>query len=244
MHSTEDMPTVDHAGDIEMLERLFNAYDSWTGQYQFACHQGCVACCTQSVTMTTLEGERIIEYLRENGQLDGLGPLLAAGRPTRRPVQTTNQFAADCLAQEEPLPEEGEWDFTPCIFLERKLCTIYPVRPFGCRSFSSTVDCDAHGCAEVAPVVITVNTVVLQIIEHLNSWGGFWGNMMDILSYLLAGKERALEAHLLPAQPNPGFLIPQEEMQEVAAFFARINGPNMQGENLAGVLRESVRSAE
>jgi len=174
MHSTDETSTADRAIDTEMLETLYKAYDSWTGQYQFACRQGCAACCTQSVTMTSLEGERIIEYLRENGQFDNLAPMLAASRPTTRPVQTTNQFAADCLAREEPFEEEGEWDFTPCIFLDRDLCSIYPVRPFGCRSFSSTVSCDAHGCAEVAPVLITVNTVVLQIIEHLNSRGGFW----------------------------------------------------------------------
>ena len=104
------------------------------------------------------------------------------------------------------------------------------------------VNCDAHGCAEVGPVVITVNTVVLQIIEHLNSRGGFWGNMTNILRYLVAGNEKAMGAHLLPAQPNPGFLIPQEEMQEVAAFFARINGPNIKGETLVGLLRESFGS--
>jgi Fe-S-cluster containining protein len=244
MRSTEEKPTVDHAGDTEMLERLCKAYDSWTGQYQFACCRGCAACCTQSVTMTSLEGERIIAYLRAHGQLDGLASLLAASRPTMRLVQTTNQFAADCLAQENPLAEEGVWDFTPCIFLDRDLCSIYPVRPFGCRCFSSTKNCRVHGCAEVAPVVITVNTVVLQIIEHLNSWGGFWGNMTDILRYLMAEKERAAEARLLPAQSNPGFLIPQEEMQEVAAFFARINGPNVQGNNLAGLVRELVGSSE
>ena len=238
MDLTDDTLTVSPTGNsVAMLEKIYKAYESWTGQYQFACCRGCTACCTQSVTMTTLEGEQIIEYLRENGKLDRLDSMLAASRPTVRPVQTTNQFAADCLAQEKLLPEEGEWDFTPCVFLARDLCTIYPVRPFGCRSFSSTVNCDVHGCAEAPPVLITVNTVVLQIIEHLNSGGGFWGNMTDILRYLLAGKEKALEARLLPAQANPGFLIPQEEMQEVAAFFARINGPNRKGENLGGLLR-------
>ena len=245
MGPTDDTRTVDRSADpAAMLEVLYKAYESWTGQYQFACRRGCAACCTQSVTMTTLEGERIIEYLQENRQIDNLAPMLAASRPTTRPVQTTNQFAADCLAQEELLPEEGAWDFTPCIFLARNLCTVYPARPFGCRSFSSTVNCATHGCAEVAPLVITVNTVVMQIIEHLDSRGGFWGNMTDILRQLLAGKGTAADPHLLPARPNPGFLIPQEEMREVAAFFARINGPNINGETLVGLLRESIGCTE
>ena len=245
MDLTDNNPAANHVGEpAAVLETLYKAYESWTGQYRFACRQGCAACCTQSVTMTTLEGERIIEYLQENGQIDNLAPMLAASRPTTRPVQTTNQFAADCLAQEELLPEEGAWDFTPCIFLARNLCTVYPARPFGCRSFSSTVNCATHGCAEVAPVVITVNTVVMQIIEHLNSRGGFWGNMTDILRQLLAGKGTTADPHLLPARPNPGFLIPQEEMREVAAFFARIDGADIKGETLVGLLRESVGWSE
>lgn len=240
MNSTDETTTVDHPTDTEMLETLSRAYESWTGQYQFACRRGCAACCTQSVTMTTLEGERIIEYLRAHRQLDRVASLLEASRPARRALQTTNQFAASCLAREEPADEEGDWDFTPCIFLAQDLCTIYPVRPFGCRSFSSTVNCATRGCAEVAPVVITVNTLVLQIIEHLNSRGGFWGNMTDILRHLLAEKGTATDPHLLPARPNPGFLIPPEEMQEVAAFFARINGPAIKGETLVGLLKEST----
>jgi len=64
--------------------------------------------------------------------------------------------------------------------------------------------------------------------------------MVDILQHLLAQKEGTTELHLLPAKPNPGFLIPQEEMQDVAAFFARINGPNIKGDTLVGLLKESA----
>jgi Fe-S-cluster containining protein len=244
MDSTADISTDDRATDTEMLEALYRAYDSWTKQYQFACSEGCAPCCTQSVTMTTLEGERIIDYLRQNGQLGKFAALLAACRPSMRPVQTTNRFAACCLAREEPAQDNAEWDFTPCIFLENKLCTIYPMRPFGCRSFSSTLDCSVHGTAEVPPVLITVNAVVLQIIEHLNIRGGYWGNMVDVLRYLLSGQEGEAESHLLAAQPNPGFLIPQEEMPDVAAFFARINGPNIKGDTLVGLLKESTGNSE
>ena len=244
MDSTPDNATDDRATDTEMLEALYKAYDSWTKQFQFACCSGCAPCCTQSVTMTTLEGERIIEYLRQSGQLDKFAARLQASRPSMRPIQTTNQFAASCLAQAEPTENTPEWDFTPCIFLDNKLCSIYPVRPFGCRSFSSTLDCSVHGTAEVPPVLITVNTVVLQIVEHLNSRGDCWGNMVDILCQLLEGEKSAAQAHLLKAQPNPGFLIPQEEMQDVAAFFARINGPNIKGDTLVGLLKESTGHSE
>jgi Fe-S-cluster containining protein len=244
MDLTPDISTVDRVTDTEMLEALYKAYDSWTKQYQFACRRGCASCCTQSVTMTTLEGERIIEYVRESGQLDTYAPRLKDCRPAMRPTQTTNQFAANCLAREEPAEEEVEWDFTPCIFLDQDLCTIYPVRPFGCRSFSSTHDCSVHGSALVAPVLITVNTVALQIIEHLNSRGGFWGNMVDILRQLLDNNDSKATAHLLKAHPNPGFLIPQEEMRDVAAFFARINGPNIKGDTLVGLLKEPVDHSE
>jgi hypothetical protein len=33
-------------------------------------------------------------------------------------------------------------------------------------------------------------------------------------------------------------------MQEVAAFFARINGPNIKGATLVGLLKESVGHSE
>ena len=81
MDLTDDTLTVSPTGNsVAMLEKLYKAYESWTGQYRFACCRGCATCCTQSVTMTTLEGEQIIEYLRENGQLDRLDSMLEASR--------------------------------------------------------------------------------------------------------------------------------------------------------------------
>jgi Fe-S-cluster containining protein len=207
-----------------MLRSLYDAYESWTGQYSFACRPGCASCCTQSVTITTLEGEEIIRFLRRRQLVDEFLPLLKARSTTRRPRQTTNQFAAQCLAERED-PEENTpaWDFTPCLFLKDNRCVIYPVRPFGCRSFSSLRLCSIAGCAEAAPILITMNTVVQQIIEHACSEGGWWGNMIDILRLLILTEDaREFEQYVLPAQPNPGFLIPPDEVRGIEAFFARL----------------------
>jgi Fe-S-cluster containining protein len=207
-----------------ILTSLYTAYDSWVGQYSFACHKGCASCCTQFVTITTLEGERIIAFLRKHQLIEKFSQFLKGRSTSMRPLQTTNQFAAQCLAEKESSEDNmPDWDFTPCIFLENNECLIYQVRPFSCRSFSSFQSCSTTGSAEVDPILITMNTVVQQIIEHNSSEAGWWGNMIDILRLLIVTEEEGeSKKHVLPAQPNPGFLIHPDEVRSVEAFFARL----------------------
>lgn len=196
-----------------VLSTIFALYEKWAERYTFACREGCATCCTQSVTMTTLEGELIHEYLsRQRPDLLPLLAVLPGSSPV--PASTTNQFAAACLQGGDIAEETGGWDLTPCVFLRDGSCTIYPVRSFMCRSFGSRVRCDEQGEAEVEPLFLSLNTAIMQCIEHLDQ-GRPWGNMNTILRLIMAGKKRGEKidrATGLVAQPIPGFLLlPEEE---------------------------------
>jgi Fe-S-cluster containining protein len=204
-----------------MLHKLYEVYAHWVSRYPLACQKGCSACCTQSVTMTSLEGEEIVGFFRKQGEEKKLSGLLAeipfAASGT---LMTTNKFARLCLEQREIDDNSHDtWNFEPCIFLTDDVCTIYEVRPFGCRSFGSQRKCAAGSPAEVAPLHVTVNTVFTQIIEHLSSDGGYWGNMADILKVQTgqsAGKQIA------EARSLPGFLIEPSEKEPVHRLLSKL----------------------
>jgi Fe-S-cluster containining protein len=195
------------------LSAIFALYEKWAGEFVFACRKGCATCCTQSVTMTTLEGELIYEYLTRR-RPDLLPRLATLPDNSLVPRATTNQFADACLRGEDIAEDTGGWDLTPCVFLQDENCTIYPVRSFMCRSFGSRIRCDEQGEAEVEPLFLTLNTVIMQCIEHLDQ-GRLWGNMNTVLRRIEAGKkgvETMDHATGLVAQPIPGFLfLPEEE---------------------------------
>lgn len=210
----------------EALRAICRVYSAWAERYPLACQKGCATCCTQSVTMTSLEGEMIRDHVAAMGREKWLSVKLAHAVPGRnRETVTMNGFAGACINHREVEGDtSGNWDFTPCIFLEEKTCSIYTVRPFGCRSFASLVRCKGDMAAEMAPLHLTVNTVFTQIIEHLNSDGGHWSAMADILHSLDKSGARKSEIHLLPAQPIPGFLLEMHEMPVVKGLLLQLRG--------------------
>lgn len=198
----------------ELLACIYAVYSDWVERFPLACQKGCAACCTQSVTMTNLEGEMILDFLKVRGGDNRLTEQLAQRTTGNNGAAiTTNQYARACLDHQDIGGEGlGGWNFTPCIFLRENACSIYEVRPFGCRSFGSLERCSDKSGAEIAPIHLTVNTVFTQIVEHLCSNGGYWGNMADILENLIDNKSPDLKNRLLSAQPIPGFLLePYEE---------------------------------
>ncbi len=207
----------------ELLHTVYRVYSSWIGLFPLECQKGCSACCTQSVTMTSLEGREILDFVIRKASVKWLTDKLGkAASGKSKAGLTTNQYAKACLEQQEVNGEIPEnWNFTPCIFLERKTCAIYEVRPFGCRSFGSLVRCSENKGAEIAPIHLTVNTVFMQIIEQLNSGEGYWGNMIDILESLIASKE-SVQTGLLPARPIPGFLLGPREIKTVHVLLKQL----------------------
>lgn len=214
MTETDASPRPAGEEKLQKLDTLFSLYESWVGEFSFACSKGCATCCTQSVSMTMLEGELIHQYIvSERPELLSLAHSLPAGRMNQK---TTNQFAAACLRQEDEWEDEQNWDMTPCAFLRDDCCLIYPVRPFMCRSFGSKVECGMTGTAEVDELFLTLNTVVLQCIEHLDH-SRPWGNMNTIMHMIFSQDDwqkqggQTQTGNYRLAQPIPGFLIPPAE---------------------------------
>lgn len=207
----------------ELLHTVYGVYSGWIARFPLECQNGCATCCTQSVTMTSLEGEEILGFVKRKGMEKWLTEKLGKAASVKsKALITINQYARACLEQQEVNEDiPGNWNFTPCVFLERKSCSIYEARPFGCRSFGSLVRCSENNGAEIAPIHLTVNTVFTQIIEHLSCDGGYCGNMTDILESLVENKASVFK-ELLPAQPIPGFLLAPREIKTVHALLKQL----------------------
>jgi hypothetical protein len=170
---------------LDLLNRIYDIYDAFTSNLEVACRKYCAHCCTSNVSLTTLEGYRLVHSL-EPDQRDQLlrGLMPASEKRIFRPLLTTNRIAELCRQGQE-IPDEAFGDTAEiCPLLEEKACPVYPLRPFGCRCLVSRVPCRKSGSAEMPDFVLTVNTVFLQTIEHLDATG-CTGNLADVLLCLL-----------------------------------------------------------
>jgi Fe-S-cluster containining protein len=205
-----------------ILQIIYNRYEEWAKQFAVACRPSCCACCTQNVTITAIEGEEILRYVKQQGMEQWIGTKLSRTRPVTPPPMTTNEFARACMENRD-IDLDQPANLAPCPFLENGLCQIYPVRPFGCRLFISSVTCSASQPAVVPESYLGAVTAVSQLIEHLGQ-KEYWGNMLDVLPALLDIVEyqnialyvdTALSAtariRTLTAQPLPGFLLDEQE---------------------------------
>jgi len=201
--------------ELSLLHAVYEFADDVHGS-KWACQKGCCTCCTQSVTMTTLESIEIVNFLKENGEEPAFEKLCSAATRVVGPARTVNSFAAFCLkgGEEEESRQEPDWNLNPCLFLQNGSCIIYPVRPFACRCFLSQSSCLERGYAVVDAKTISFNTVLQQIIEHLDAGGG-WGNMVHILVQAGAKNCKHFDEQILPCETLPGFVVPPEERGEV-----------------------------
>lgn len=184
----------------ERLHEIYQLHDNCLQEFKTACKEKCSACCTINVTLTSLEAYEIAEYLKENDRQDLLDQLKAAHNKKRfHPKITTNRMADLCM-KGEPIPdEEANPGWGDCPLLEDKLCPIYEVRPFECRSFSSKHNCEEEGMADMESVLMSINTVFKQYIEHLDQFG-HTGNLIDMILDLNVEKEK-----------QTGIINPEEE---------------------------------
>jgi Fe-S-cluster containining protein len=229
-----NMTTPDCQTKSELLAALYAAYEKLTQKFHFACREGCSTCCTQSVTLTTIEGAEIMRFLQDTAAVGPFAPLPDKHKRCR-PQYTANGYARLFLEQNGGMESEDEpWNFAPCVFLAENTCAIYPVRPFDCRCLVSLQNCALSGTAEMFPALVTLNSVGRQILEHLDD-GGLWGNIYDVLDYLNStgnellnsGQRRVVgksgnEFSLLPTEKIPGFLIPPEDRNLVRQFLTSL----------------------
>jgi len=216
---------------LDILSQMYDIYETISTRLSVACVRGCAACCTQNVTITTLEGYRIVEHLISTGQLNLFQPLRRSAHQERfQPAVTTNELAALCIQGENLPEEECDWPMAACPFLSNNECLIYLERPFGCRCFFSTQKCEAIACALVDPFLVTVNTVFLQFIEHIDS-GGLFGNMTDVLLFLQSETQRKRyeintslnhSGGLSVNRSIPAFLVPRGHQLRIQPILQKI----------------------
>lgn len=210
-----------------IVEKIYAIFAGWSSVMHFQCKEGCAFCCTRNVTITALEGQRIIAFSLNQKPAGWLADRLSDLPPVRPAAQTTNEFIKETFANgqsSQPL----EHSATPCPFLDDDRCSVYSVRPFSCRCFFSTSHCGDSGSATVPDSHLYGSMAVMQIIEHLGQFE-IWGNMTDVLMAILDNSSHHRNSSQSPsgdrmsqsrhnvrlAQPLPGFIIPEKEKEEV-----------------------------
>jgi len=224
---------IDLINRLSILDQIYTIYNDVVNPLETACHRGCAHCCTRNVSMTTLEGYGIIHHLLETGSLDRLEKIdMEAGKPRFQPQITVNLMAKLCRDGSD-LPEEPiDPAWGPCPVLQDNECSLYAVRPFGCRSLVSSSNCAETGCADMDPFIITANTVFQQVLEHIDVMGCF-GNFTDILRVLrLEDHRKSYErrklicqrVNLLPNRPLKLLMVPPEHRDRIQPIIQALSG--------------------
>jgi len=202
---------------LKILDRIYRLYDDILAPYDLACRKFCSDCCTRNVTVTTLEGYQIGSHLLFHDQMKFLERLKTdVSLPRFQPRTTTNQIARLCASGNDIPTEETDSTLGVCPLLEENLCRIYAVRPFGCRCLVSKNKCAQTGYAEIDDFLLSVNTVFLQYIEHMDRKGRS-GNLIDVLLWMESEKNRQAyrrgdlqESELIGNRPIQFLFVPPE----------------------------------
>ena len=217
---------------LAVLAHVYAVYDRFCESLgDLACRKFCADCCSHNVTMTTLEGLYLWQELPP-GQGARLRSALDDSAPDSgfRPRWTTNQMAAFCREGREPPEDAVDHDGSRCALLVDEACSFYGLRPFGCRCMVSRHPCGVRGYADVNDWVLTVNTVFLQMIEHIDRPGCF-GNLQDVLRALATEPEWAAYADgqppceapgLIANHPTPMLMVPPEHQAKIKPILAEI----------------------
>jgi hypothetical protein len=147
-----------------------------------------------------------------------------------RPRTTTNDLAEICLAGGDPPAEALEGNAGTCPLLDEARCPVYPVRPLACRTMRSRADCAVTGFADMDDFSVTVSTVMMQYVEHIDA-DGCSGNFADIMSLFASAANRAFYAEgelpctengLVNNRPIPALIIPPEHRRRIRPLLERI----------------------
>ncbi len=168
----------------EILKNLYKIYDDFISNQNLACEKHCSDCCTRNVTLTTLESLNILSHVNEKDSELIKNVKNDIDKKRFQPQITINGIAELCIERKN-IPEDdiNDEEMGVCPLLNDKSCSIYEVRPFGCRCMVSTENCSTAGIAEMDPFILTVNNVFQQYIEHIDN-NGYSGNLSDILLFL------------------------------------------------------------
>jgi hypothetical protein len=93
--------------------------------------------------------------------------------------------------------------------------------------------CAQGGAADMSPLVVTLNTVFMQTVEHLDA-GGYSGNLADLLQFLSdpenrrryrSGQREPAPAGLVRNHPAPVLMIPPEHREAVRPWVEALHRP-------------------
>ena len=213
---------------LDKLNLLYALYERFMDETESVCRKGCSSCCTCNVTLTSLELDHIKSFL-EPDKAGGILDLVKNNLSEKRfqPKTTMNGFARSCMEGNPIHEEENNPQWGACPLLSDHLCTIYPVRPFGCRCLVSTEDCVFGGAATISPFTLTVSNVFMQYIEHLDC-GGVSGNLTDMfLSPMVPGSCQGSlydAAHgIIKNQEAKILMVPPEHREKIWPLVQEIN---------------------
>jgi len=204
---------------LVVLEQIYEIYNNFAKGLDVACEKYCANCCTRNVTMTTLEGYKIADFLELKEKTNLYSKIQKALYKKRFLPEITINMLADLCVEGKDIPdEESDTRWGECPLLLNKECQIYQVRPFGCRCFVSELNCMENGYAKVDPFVLTVNSLFLQYIEHVDYVGCF-GNLTDIILLMQTEESRKLyekgilkceDTWMIPNRPIKALLVAPE----------------------------------
>lgn len=218
---------------LAVLDCIYAVYERFARCLDTACRKHCADCCTCNVTVTTLEGCRMVESLEAEGRSALQRRLEAAGERKRfRPQLTVNGIAERCM-QGLDIPEEiVDPSWGRCPLLDDDVCTNYEARPLGCRCFVSRQPCRRYGSADVGERVLSVNQVFLQTVEHLDA-AGCSGNLTDVLQMLVDDESRRHyrrgtldcgRSGLISNRPVTALMIPPKHRKDLQPILESLRG--------------------
>jgi len=210
---------------LAILKKVFELFDEFSEDVDRACAEGCGACCTRNVTLTTLEADHILDGLTADAKEELLTRIANELHKKRlTPKTTINELAKLCMAGEEPPEEFGDPAWGACPLLSDQRCMIYDLRPLACRSMVSKERCDVTGFAQMDDYTVTLSNIFTQYVEHIDI-GGYFGNLSDIL--LLEGDREKYgqpppSENILVNQKLEILMVPPEHRQRVAEVISAI----------------------
>jgi len=83
---------------IVALDRIYAAYDRFCATLDVACKKYCAQCCTSNVTLTTLEGHKILDHLIAAGKLNIIDELKHTVATNRYQPQVSTARPAELYA--------------------------------------------------------------------------------------------------------------------------------------------------
>jgi hypothetical protein len=221
---------------IEALALVYKIYDEYSATLDLACQAKCAHCCTTNVTLTTLEGYKIVDGLIASGKHNVLERMKGAQAiPRFQPLFTTNRMAELCAADAKIPQEDTGIDWQDCSLLSDSLCEIYDLRPFGCRCFVSRQNCGETGYADIDDFTASVNSVFLQVIENLDA-AGCSGNLIDVLQFMASDDNRRVyeqgevnceKSGLIVNWELKVLMIPPEHRQRIEPILQQLRDINL-----------------